>query len=129
MARHSGKNGLVKHGANSVSGLVSWDLEEVTGDVGLTAAGDTWESHDPTYKGWSGSITLRKDDDVASNQSLRAGDVVSLSLYTEGDSTGKKFFSGSATIVSHGVGSPHDSDVNRSYRFKGNGALTESTVP
>ena len=128
MARHSGKNGIVKFGGTAVGSLVSWDIEETSGEVDLTAAGDTWETHDTTYKSWSGSVTVRLDHEAAGNQTPRAGDTVAFNGYTEGDAVGKKYFSGNATVVSHTADSPHDGPVMRTYRLKGNGALTVATA-
>lgn len=128
MARHSGKNGIVMHGANVIDGMTSWDFTETEGNADLTAAGDVWEDHDGTFKAWSGSITMRADHATAANQTLRAGDVVTLQLYSEGDATGKVYWEGSARINDHGVSSPHDNTVERTYSFQGKGELTEETV-
>jgi len=128
MARHSGKNGKVKLGADFVAGVVSWDVEEKVSTTDLTAMLDAWKDHDTTLKEWSGSVTLRLDHDAAAMQTLRAGDVVAVELYSEGDATGKTFFSGSATIESHGIDASFDGEVSRKYSIMGKGALSIETV-
>lgn len=128
MARHSGKNGTIKNGTDELDGLVSWDISEKVGDVDLSAAGDAWRDHDTTIKEWDGSITLRLDHEAAAKQTLRAGDVISFMGYTEGDGTGKTYYSGSATIIDHGIDLTYDGEVSRKYSFKGKGALSVAVV-
>lgn len=127
MARHSGKNGMVNVGADTVIALTGWTIEETASNVDLTAAGDTWETHETTYKAWSGTISMNADH-TAAGQTLRAGDSVAFEGYTEGDATGKTFFSGTITVESHSVDSPYDGTVTRSYNFTGNGALSVAAV-
>lgn len=127
MARHTGKDGLVKFGVNTVAALDSFDVEEQIGEQDLTAAGDTWRSHGTTYKEWSGTVTL-KADWAGTGQTARAGDEVAFEGYTEGDGSGKVYLSGTATITGHSVSSPHDGAVTRTYTLKGTGELSIETV-
>ncbi|WP_323764594.1 hypothetical protein [Marinovum sp.] len=128
MGRHSGKNAVVKSGSDVIDGLVSFDIEEGIGDTDLTAAGDTWEDHDTTQKNWSLSMQFRLDHDGTANQTLRAGDVITFSGYTEGDAVGKTYLSGSASVLSHKISTSHDGETVREYSCKGKGALSEATV-
>lgn len=127
MARHSGKNGLVKFGVNSVAALDSFDIEETIGEVDITAAGDDWRDHDTTYAEWSGTISLKLDH-AGTGQNTRAGDEVAFEGYTEGDASGKVYLSGTATVTGHSVSSPHDGVVTRTYTIKGKGELAIETV-
>lgn len=128
MARHSGKNGIVKSGSDIIDGMTSWDITETEGAADFTAAGDTWEDHEGTFKSFSGSITMRADHEAAANQTLRAGDVITLQCYSEGDASGKTYFEGEVRITDHGISASHDSAVERTYSFQGKGALTITTV-
>ena len=127
MARHSGKNGLVKLAAGAVVALTGWDIEESVSTIDLTAVGDSSKSHTTDIGGWSGSIKMNADH-AAAGQTLRAGDSVAFEGYTEGSAVGKTFFSGTITILTHGVDSPMDGAVTRSYSFEGNGDLTIAAV-
>jgi hypothetical protein len=127
MARHSGKNGKVKLASGFVAGLTSWDIEETVGDADLTAAEDVWSDHDTTQKSWTGNIAVKLDHG-ADGQTVRAGDVLAFEGYTEGDGTGKTFYSGQITVLTHGITSPFDGEVTRSYSFKGKGALASAVV-
>lgn len=128
MARHSGKNAVVKNGTDVIDGLVSFDVEEGVGDVDLTAAGDGWEDHDTTQKNWSLSFQLRLDHEAAANQTLRAGDQIDFEGYTESDATGKTYLSGTATVLSHKLSTSHDGEASREYSCKGKAALNISVV-
>lgn len=128
MARHSGKGGIVKHGANVFDGVTNWSIEETEGEADLTAAGDTWETSEGTFKAWTGSVDLKLDHAVAANQSLRVGDVVAFEFYSEGDASGKAYFSGSGRVTSHTATAPMSDAVTRSYSLKGVGELTVATV-
>jgi len=128
MARHIMKNMVVMHGANELDGVRSMEVEETVSDVDLTAAGDTWADHATGIPEWSGSISMLLDHETSANQSLRAGDVITFEGYTEGDATGKKYFSGSASILSHKGGGSYDAEATRDYSIKGKGALTIATV-
>jgi predicted secreted protein len=79
-------------------------------------------------RAWSGSMTFRADHDAAANQTLRAGDVFTFQGYTEGDAVGKTYYEGLVRITDHGISSPHDNAVERTYSFTGKGALTIDTV-
>lgn len=127
MARHTGKNGLATLAGDSVVALTGFDIEENVGTQDLTAAGDTAETHDTTFTAWGGTISMNADHG-ALGQGLRAGASVAFSGYTEGNATGKTYLSGTATIESMSVGSPHDGKVTREYKIKGNGALAVAVV-
>lgn len=128
MARHTGKNAVVKSGSNVIGGLVSFSIDEAVGTADLSAAGDAWEEHDTTLKNWSGSITLRLDFAAGENQTLRAGDSITFEGYTEGEASGKTYLSGTATVESHGVSTSFNGESAREYSIKGNGALSVATV-
>lgn len=128
MARHILKNMVVKHGANVLDGVRSMEIEESVGDVDLTAAGDSWQDHDTGIPGWTASLSMLLDHAVGANQSLRAGDVITFEGYSEGDASGKTYWSGSASVLSHKLGGSHDGEGTRDYSLKGKGALSSAAV-
>lgn len=128
MARHNGKNGKVKFGADFIDGLVSFSIDEEVSISDSTASEDAWESHTVGIKKWSGQLTFRADHEAAANQSLRAGDELAFEGYTEGDASGKKYLEGNVTVGSHGISHNYNDTVERTYQVTGNGELTISTV-
>lgn len=130
MARHSGKDGLVKLNGGSqvtVAGLTGWDISETIATTPSDAAGDDWTSPLGTQKSWSGSIKMRLDHGAA-GQTFRAGDTLAFEGYTEGDASGKTYYSGNILLTSHGLDSPFDGTVEREYSFEGVGALSSAAV-
>jgi hypothetical protein len=127
MARHSGKNAKVKAGSNFIGGIDGFEITEEVGDTDLTAAGDTFETHDTLFARWTLNIDLKLDHSDT-GQGLRAGDSVAFEGYTEGDGTGKKYLAGTASVLSHTVTTSKDGATVRRYQCKGNGALSIEAV-
>lgn len=94
--------------------------------------GDTWETHiaGSGQKRWEGSLTCHWDETDATGQvTLVAGASVTLNMYPEGATTGDYYYTGTASVVEHSVSTKKDGETIRaSFKFKGNGALTPSTV-
>lgn len=128
MARHSLKNMVVKFGSSVIDGTRQMDIEETVSETDLTAAGDSWQDHDTGIPGWTATLNVLLDHAAGANQTLRAGDVVTFSGYTEGDATGKTFFTGSASVLSHKAGGSYNGEATRDYSLKGKGALSISVV-
>ncbi|MEP5730367.1 MAG: hypothetical protein ABJL67_13480 [Sulfitobacter sp.] len=123
MARHSGKNLKVEANGNFIDGCTGFDYEEGVGDVDLTAAGDGAETHDTTQTNWSGSISMKLDNDAAANQTLRAGDSITIAGYTEGDASGKRYMTGTASVIGNKGSTTYNGETTREYSLKGNGSL------
>jgi len=128
MARFTLKNAVAHLDSVALAGLRQIDIEETVGETDLTAAGDAWQDHETGIPGWTASLTFLADEAAAANQTLRAGDVVTFSAYLEGNATGKTFYSGSVSVLTHKIGGSHDGEGTREYSCKGKGALTVSTV-
>lgn len=128
MARHSMKNVVVKNGSSAIDGVRSLEIEETVSDIDLTAAGDSWQDHTTGIPGWTATLTVLLDHESAANQDLRPGDVITFEGYTEGDASGKTYWSGSASVLSHKHGGSYDGEATRDYSLKGKGALSSAIV-
>lgn len=128
MARHKGQFGKVKAGDVFVGHVTNWSINEKAATHDHTAAGDIWETGETGVKSWSGSITLRLDHAPEANQAMRAGEGLAVELYSEGDASGKTYYSGPVLIEDHGLSVAHDATTERTYSFKGNGALSIANV-
>lgn len=128
MARHKGQFGKVKAGDVFVGHVTNWNISEKAAMHNQSAAGDIWDLNESGIKSWSGSLTLRLDHDAAANQAMRAGDGLTVELYSEGDAVGKTYYSGPVIIEDHGLASPHDGTTERTYSFIGNGPLSVANV-
>lgn len=129
MATHHGKNGVVKVGSNAVAEVQQFSVTEQVGTVDDTAMGDTDETHLVGIKSWNGSLQCSWDEtDTNGQEALTVGASVTLNLYPEGTGSGASYMTGTATITEVTRDIKRDGVVTRSFNFKGNGALTHTTV-
>lgn len=132
MGTHWGNEGLVRVGANTVAEVTEFEVTESVSVVDDTSMGDQYKSHIPNsgIKEWSGSLTCHWDEmDTNGQEALVVGASVTLALHPEGNTTGDKYYSGTATITQVTINTAMDgSTIKRSFNFVGNGALTHGTV-
>ena len=130
MTTHTGSEGTVKIGANTVAEIKSWTIEE-TGDTAEdTTMGDTWRTHKATLNSWSGSLECFWDETDSMGQgALTTGASVTLNVYPEGDTTADTFYTGTAIVTGISRTGAFDGLVEASFTFQGTGALTPDTVP
>ena len=128
MAVIHGKDGEVKVGSTGVEKLTNWTLNRSIATADATGAGEDDETHTLGAKSASGTIDVRYDDAATGQDALVFGTSVTLNLYHEGDSSGKDYYSFTATIESDGLTVPYADNETRQYQYKVNGAITEGTV-
>ncbi len=131
MATHAGKEGQVKVGSDQIKEVKEWSIDETAETVDSTSLDNAgWRTHKPTLNSWSGSLSLFWDETDTNGQgALTIGAAVAiLNFYPEGDATGDRFASGSATITGVSTSAAVDGMVEQSISFQGNGALTWSDV-
>ena len=129
MATHSGKDGIVKVGANPVAEVRSFSLNETADTVEDTTMGDSARTHIVTLTSFDGSLDVYWDETDTDGQiALGVGSSVTLALYPEGDGAGATYYSGTALVTSVGKSSSFDGMVEQSISVQGTGALTTATV-
>jgi len=131
MATHWGVEGVVKVGSVTIAEVTQFEVTSSVAPVVDTSLGDTWETHIASsgIKSWSGSLTCHWDEtDTTGQGALTIGASVTLNLYPEGSTTGDIYYSGTASITELGVSVTEGDTIKRTFSFKGNGALVESTV-
>ena len=129
MANHTGSEGVVKVGANTVAEVRSFSIEISGETIEDTSMGDTTRSFKGGLISWSGSIDCLHDEtDTNGQMALDPGSGVVLNLYPEGAASSDTYFTGSALVTGRSVSASFDGMVEASYSFQGNGALTETTV-
>jgi hypothetical protein len=125
-----GKAGVVRNGANPVAEVTEFTVETSVALADDTVMGDDWETHKPGAKKWSGQISCFWDEGDTNGQvALDEGASVTLNLYPDGVTTGKKYVTGTATIESTSTTVVKDGIATRSFSFTGNGAMTWATAP
>lgn len=129
MATHSGKDGIVKVGANPVAEVRSFSLNETADTVEDTTMGDSARTHIVTLTSFDGSLDVYWDETDTNGQvALGVGSSVTLDLYPEGDGAGATYYTGTASVTSVNKSSSFDGMVEQSISVQGNGPLTTATV-
>lgn len=129
MATHSGKDGIVKVGANPVAEVRSFSLNETADTVEDTTMGDSARTHIVTLTSFDGSLDVYWDETDTNGQvALGVGSSVTLDLYPEGDGAGATYYTGTVSVTSVNKSSSFDGMVEQSISVQGNGPLTTATV-
>jgi len=129
MANHTGSEGTVKIGTNTVAEVKSWSIDETADTIEDTAMGDTDRTYKTGLKSWSGSMDCFWDEtDTTGQGALTTGASVTLAVYPEGAVSGDTYFSGTALVTGISRQAALDGMVEASFSFQGTGALTETTV-
>ena len=104
MAVHTGSEGTVKVGANTIAEIRSFSIEESHDAIEKTAMGDSYRSFSTGLLSWSGSIECWWDETDTNGQG------------------------GTALISGKTISASADGMVEASYSVQGSGGLTESTA-
>lgn len=129
MGTHIGNEGSVFLGVNQVGEVVGWTLRQsmaIADDSQLT---DAWDTHLPGSKNWSAEVTCRFDETDTNGQlALTLGASVTLNLYLEGNTTGDRYWTGTATVTGISTGQARNQVMDITFSLVGNGALSFSTA-
>lgn len=129
MATHTGSEGTVKVGSNTILEIRSFSIDTTADTAEDTTMGDSWRTFKTTLKGWSGSVDCFWDEtDTTGQGALVEGAEVTINAYPEGATTGDKYYTGSAIVTGVTINSSFDGLVEVSFKFQGNGSLSFSTA-
>jgi hypothetical protein len=128
MATHTGSEGTIKIGANTLGELRSFTLETTAETIEDTSMGDANRTYKVGLKSFTGSASVFFDETDTAQPSLVAGAEITLNVYPEGASSGDTYYTGSAIVTGRTINSSFDGMVEAEISFQGTGALTESTV-
>lgn len=129
MATHSGNEGEVYIGANQLGELVEFQVTERGAIMDDSQLSDEWDTHLGGSKSWEASLTCQWDEgDTNGQEALTVLASVTLNLYAEGNGGGNDRMYGTATVEEVGVAVSRNNTTRRTFRVRGNGALTHTTV-
>ena len=129
MGTHIGNEGSVKIGANTLAEVKSFTVTERAAVADDSELSDAWDTHLVGSKSWEGQVTCGFDEtDTNGQEALTPGASVTLNLYPEGTASGDWYLTGTATVTEIGHSQTRNGQVERTFRFQGNGALTRTTV-
>lgn len=129
MANHTGSEGLVKVGANTVAEVRSYSITETADTIEDTTMGDTSRTYLSSLKSFTGSLDVYWDEaDTNGQQALSVGSSVTLNVYPEGASSGDTYYSGTSIVTGLTITASFDGMVEASITVQGTGALSKTTV-
>ena len=128
MATHTGSEGTIKIGANTLGELRSFSLETTAETIEDTSMGDTSRTYKVGLKTFTGTASVFFDETDTAQPSLVAGAEITINMYPEGASSGDTYYTGSAIVTGRTINSSFDGMVEMEISYQGTGALTEQTV-
>lgn len=129
MATHTGSEGTVKVGSDTIAEIRSFSIEESADTLEDTSMGDSARTYKPSLTTFTASIDVLWDEaDTAGQGALTNGAEVTFSVYPEGDTTGDIYLTGAGIVTGRSVSSSYDGLVEMSISLQGSGTLTTTTV-
>lgn len=125
---HTGSEGLIKVGSDTVGELRSFSLETTGDTIESTNMGTTARTYKAGLTSWSGTASLFWDEVDAGQLALVLGTEIVIKVYPEGATAGDKYYTGSAIVTAKSVSASFDGLVESSISFTGTGALSFSTA-
>lgn len=128
MATHTGSEGTIKVGSDTVGEIRSYSISETADTIEDTSMGDASRTFKTGLKSFTASVDVFWDETDTGQTALSVGSSVTLNVYPEGATTGDKYFSGSAIVTGLTVNGSFDGMVEASLTLQGTGALSLSTA-
>lgn len=127
MANHTGSEGHLAIGANTIAELKSWSLSVSASTIDDTELSDSWMTKKAGLNSWSGGCEAYWDEtDTNGQEALTIGTSVTGNFHPEG-ATGT-LYSGTMLVTSIERSASVDGMVEVAFSFEGTGTLTQSTV-
>lgn len=129
MATHTGSEGTIKIGSDTLGEIRSYTLESTGEVIEDTSMGDSARSYKAGLTTFTGSLEVFFDETDTAQGNLDAGSSVTLEVYPEGATTaGNTYYTGTAIVTGRTVTASFDGMVEMSISVQGSGGLTETTV-
>jgi len=128
MATHTGSEGTIKIGTDTLGELRSFSLETTGDTIETSNMGTTARTYKAGLTAWSGTASLFWDELDAAQIALVAGAEITIKVYPEGATAGDKYYTGTAIVTAKSVSASFDGLVESSISFQGSGALSFSTA-
>jgi hypothetical protein len=129
MATHTGVNGVVKVGANTVAEVVGFALNETQDTVEDTSLTDSKKSYIALRGDATATIECHWDEtDTSGQEALDVGTSATIELYPEGADAGDAYYTGTGIVTSADVAVTMDGIVSRNFSIQFSGGVTHTTV-
>ena len=128
MATHTGSEGTLKVGANTIGEIRSFSISESADTLEDTSMGDVARTYKSSLTTFTGSVDVFWDEADTGQMAMTVGASVTFSAYPEGATAGDKYYTGTAIVTGLTINSSFDGMVEASITLQGTGALTLSTA-
>jgi len=128
MATHTGSEGTIKIGSDTLGEIRSYTLESTGEVIEDTSMGDSARTYKAGLTTFTGSLEVFFDEADTAQGNLDSGSEVTLAIYPEGADAGDTYYTGTAIVTGRTVTASFDGMVEMSISVQGSGALTETTV-
>ena len=128
MATHTGSEGTLKVGANTIGEIRSFSISESADTLEDTSMGDAARTYKPSLTTFTGSVDVFWDEADTGQMAMTVGASITFSAYPEGATAGDKYYTGTAIVTGLTINSSFDGMVEASMTLQGTGALTLSTA-
>jgi hypothetical protein len=128
MATHTGSEGTLKVGANTIGEIRSFSISESADTLEDTSMGDAARTYKPSLTTFTGSVDVFWDEADTGQMAMTVGASVTFSAYPEGATAGDKYYTGTAIVTGLTINSSFDGMVEASITLQGTGVLALSTA-
>jgi hypothetical protein len=128
MATHTGSEGTLKVGANTIGEIRSFSISESADTLEDTSMGDVARTYKSSLTTFTGSVDVFWDEADAGQMAMTVGASVTFSAYPEGATAGDNYYTGSAIVTGLTINSSFDGMVEASITLQGTGVLALSTA-
>lgn len=128
MATHTGSEGTLKVGANTIGEIRSFSISESADTLEDTSMGDAARTYKPSLTTFTGSVDVFWDEADTGQMAMTVGSSVTFSAYPEGATAGDKYYTGTAIVTGLTINSSFDGMVEASITLQGTGVLSLSTA-
>lgn len=128
MATHTGSEGTVKIGSDTLGEIRSYTIESTGETIEDSTMGDSARTYKAGLTTFTASFEVYFDETDTAQNAVDAGASITFSVYPEGDTAGDTYYTGSGIVTGRSITASFDGMVEMSLSVQGTGALTETTV-
>jgi len=128
MATHTGSEGTVKIGSDTLGEIRSYTVESTGETIEDSSMGDAARTYKAGLTTFTASFEVYFDETDTAQNAVDAGSSVTFSVYPEGADAGDTYYTGSGIVTGRSITATFDGMVEMSLSVQGSGALTETTV-
>lgn len=128
MATHTGSEGTVKIGSDTLGEIRSYTVESTGETIEDSSMGDAARTYKAGLTTFTASFEVYFDETDTAQNAVDAGSSITFSVYPEGDTAGDTYYTGSGIVTGRSITASFDGMVEMSLSVQGSGALTETTV-